>query len=174
MSDKSIQDKNEHRLAKGKFHGAVLLLLIVLQFSGLLRGQNVFAQTSGTSRNQYVAINLGSKVVKASLANTGPLRVEGLLGWSTINDDSGMLLDFQHEGIYSIHMQGMKFPIDAVWIDASDTIRLIYENIVPDSGMTYPSMFPSKYCLELKSGFCKRHNVRSGQKISFGVWPPRQ
>lgn len=174
MSDKSIQDKNKLGPAQGKCHGAALALTIILQFSVLLAGQSVFAQTSETSRNHYVAINLGSKVIKASLANTGPLRVEGLLGWATINDDSGMLLDFQHEGIYSIHMQGMKFPIDAVWIDATDTIRLIYENIAPDSGLTYPSMFPSKYCLELKSGFCKRYNIRSGQKISFGVWPPRQ
>ncbi len=174
MSDQSFHDKNEDSLALKKFHVAALALLIIFQFSVPLLEQNAFGQTLEAPRNQYVAINLGSKVVKASLANTGPLRVEGLLGWTTINDDSGMLLDFIHEGIYAIHMQGMKFPIDAVWIDTSDTIRLIYENIAPDSGTTYPSMFPSRYCLELKSGFCKKYNVRSGQKISFGVWPPKQ
>lgn len=153
-----------------------LLFLVFFIFCELpcpIGVQKVCAQDAGPSGNQYVAISLGSRIIKATMANTGPLRVEGLLGWNTIDDDSGMLLDFMREGIYAIHMQGMKFPIDAIWVDGSDTIRLIYENIVPDSGITYPSMFPSKYCIEVKAGFCKRYNVRSGQKISFGVWPTK-
>ena len=173
MSDLSSRDMIQEKSAWKQFRIFVFALMTILQSVGLLWEQNVLAQTGVESSGQYVAINVGSKLVRGTLANTGPLRVEGLLGWTTINDDSGMLLDFLHEGIYAIHMQGMKFPIDAVWIDASDKIRLIYENIIPDSGITYPSMFPSRYCLELKSGFCKRHNVRSGQKISFGVWPPK-
>lgn len=174
MSDRSSRETSRKRAVGNKLLGSGLALIAIFQFFSLLLWQNAIAQTVEKAPDQYVAINIGSKVVRATLANTGPLRVEGLLGWTAINDDSGMLLDFVHEGIYAIHMQGMKFPIDAVWIDASDKIRLIYENIVPDSGLNYPSMFPSRYCLELKAGFCKRYNVRSGQKISFGVWPPKR
>ncbi len=151
----------------------MMVMLVFLPVAHLILTEVVLGQGAQDSANQYVAVNLGSRVIKATLANTNPLRVEGLLGWSSINDDSGMLLDFIHEGSYAIHMQGMKFPIDAIWIDGSDTVRLIYENIVPDSNLTYPSMFPSRYCLEVKAGFCKRYNVRSGQKISFGTWPPK-
>lgn len=148
-------------------------MLLLLQFVGATGGGEAFGQVTESRGVQYVAVTLGSKTIRTTLANTHQLRVEGLLGWSSINDDSGMLLDFMADGVYAIHMQGMKFPIDAIWIDSSDRIRLIYENIKPDSGMTYPSMFPSKYCLEVNSGFCKRHNVRSGQKIVLGVWPPK-
>ncbi|MGD9818063.1 MAG: DUF192 domain-containing protein [Desulfomonilaceae bacterium] len=144
--------------------------LIVCQISILSLCNCSFCQTQGCQKPQYVSITIGSKTIKATLANTGVLRVEGLLGWSSIDDESGMLLDFMTEGIYAIHMQGMKFAIDAIWIDSSDTVRLIYEDIKPNSGVTYPSMFPARYCLEVAAGFCRRHNVRSGQKMKITPW----
>ena len=73
------------------------------------------------------------------------------------------------KGEYAIHMQGMKFPIEAVWIDGTKTIRLIYQNIQPNSGVTYPSLFRRMYCLELKAGFCKKYNVKIGSKVVFGL-----
>ena len=82
-----------------------------------------------------VRITLGTKAIVATLANTDKTRTEGLLGWSEIREDQGMLLDFIRSGVFAIHMQGMKFPIDAVWIDSNDVIRLIYEQIRPNSGL---------------------------------------
>jgi len=145
----------------------------LFQFIGLVVIEPALGQVVESPKVNYVSVTVGSRTVKATLANTDQLRVEGLLGWTKIDDDSGMLLEFLVDGSYSIHMQGMKFPIDVIWIDSSDTIRLIYENIAPNSGITYPSMFPSRYCLEVKAGFCKRYNVRSGQKVVFGVWSPK-
>lgn len=152
---------------------ATLISFVFFAILGLKYDASVHSQVTEASKVQYVGVGLGNRTIKATLANTGPLRVEGLLGWTSINDESGMLLDFVMDGIYAIHMQGMRFPIDAIWIDSSDSIRLIYENIQPDSGVTYPSLFPSRYCLEVKAGFCKRFNVRSGQKVLFGVYSPK-
>lgn len=152
----------------------VLGWLIICQISILSVCNWSFGQTPDCQKPQYVSITIGSKAIKATLANTGALRVEGLLGWSSIDDETGMLLDFMTEGIYAIHMQGMKFAIDAIWIDSTDTVRLIYENIMPNSGVTYPSMFPARYCLEVAAGFCKRRNVRSGQKMKITPWKAPQ
>ncbi len=118
---------------------------------------------------QSVAITMGTKTIHAKLADSNSARIEGLLRWNTITDETGMLLDFIHEGNYAIHMQGMKFPIVAVWMDSKGVVRLIYEDIQPDSGIVYPSMLPCRYCLELKSGFCKRYGVKIGQKLTFGA-----
>lgn len=157
------------RQDRGRSVGIVVVLISAIVMLGAV--QSVLAETESGSVSKYVAVSLGNRTIKATLANTNASRIEGLLGWKSINDDSGMLLDFPREGIYSIHMEGMKFGIDAIWVDSKDTIRLIYENILPDSGVTYPSMFPSRYCLEVKAGFCKRFSVRSGQRIKISDWP---
>jgi uncharacterized membrane protein (UPF0127 family) len=114
-----------------------------------------------------VRITLGTKAIVATLANTDKTRTEGLLGWSEIREDQGMLLDFIRSGVFAIHMQGMKFPIDAVWIDSNNVIKLIYEQIRPNSGIVYPSIFPVRYCLEIPAGFCKKHGIKEGQKVVF-------
>ncbi len=134
---------------------------------------NTVGAAEGTSPNQDVervkklTVTLGSKSLQAVMADTEPLRVSGLLGWESITDDQGMLLAFDREDQYAIHMQGMKFPIDALWIDTKGKILLIYKSIYPNAGHPFPSFFPSKYCLELKAGFCDRWHVQDGQFVQF-------
>lgn len=121
-------------------------------------------------RMQTVAVSLGGKTIRAVLANTSESRMQGLLGWNSIDEETGMLLDFLIDAQGAIHMQGMKFPIDAIWADTNGEIKLIYQDIQPDRGLTYPSMFPSRYCLEVKAGFCKKYGVQAGQTLRFGVF----
>jgi uncharacterized protein len=131
------------------------------------------ASVSGPdSALRIIPVLIGKRTIQARVAENDPARVEGLLGWNSISDDTGMLLDFGREGKFAIHMQGMKFPIDAVWIDNSGQIKLVYEDIQPDSGQIYPAMFPCRYCLELKSGFCKRFGVTTGSRVKLGDQNP--
>lgn len=125
-------------------------------------------QMSSNPEPRTISITLGNQTFSAVVADADASRREGLLGWSQITEERGMLLDFAMEGQYAIHMQGMKFPIDAVWIDANGLIKLIYEDITPNSGLIYPSMFPCRYCLEIKSGFCKKYGINMGQTVQFG------
>lgn len=115
-----------------------------------------------------IPITLGARIITATLANTDAARIEGLLGWAQIGEDQGMLLDFIRPGFFAIHMQGMKFPIDALWIDSNGVIKLIYSQIQPNSGIVYPSLFKIRYCLEIAPGFCKKYGVKEGQKVVFG------
>lgn len=125
---------------------------------------------SDTTDNRLptIQITLGGRTVTATVANTDESRRQGLLGWDSISEDRGMLLDFGREGQYAIHMQGMKFAIDAVWIDSDLEIKAIYRDIQPNSGLIYPSMFPSAYCLEIKAGFCSKYGIKMGQRVAFG------
>jgi len=134
------------------------------------------AQTEGQMNinpaQRTISVTLGNQTIRAVVAETDASRTEGLLRWNQITEDTGMLLDFAMEGKYAIHMQGMKFPIDAVWIDAKGVIKLIYDDIHPNSGQIYPSMFPCRYCLEIKSGFCKKYGIKIGQIVQFGIPKP--
>jgi len=114
-------------------------------------------------------MTVGKQIIQASIADTDESKTRGLLGWDRITEEQGMLLDFVIAGHYAIHMQGMRFPIDALWIDDKGAIVLIYDSIQPNSGRVYRSMFPSRYCLELKAGFCKKYDVRMGDKVFFGI-----
>jgi hypothetical protein len=114
-----------------------------------------------------VSIQLNLVTIRAVVADSDPTRIKGLLGWDKITDELGMLLDFVAPRQYAIHMQGMKFPIDAIWIDAAGNIQVVYEDIPPNSGQIYPSMFPCRYCLEVNAGFCKRNQIKMGQKVKF-------
>jgi len=114
-------------------------------------------------------ISLNGNPISAVVADNDATRTQGLLGWQHIEEGQGMLLDFVSPQVYAIHMQGMRFPIDALWIDANGVIKLVYQDIQPDSGYVYPSIFPCRYCLEIKAGSCKKFGVNAGQTVSFSA-----
>ncbi|MFH1116102.1 MAG: DUF192 domain-containing protein [Pseudomonadota bacterium] len=152
------------------------IAVIVLLVSGIpegpddCRAEAKKAKTGVEKRKlPQVRVTLGRRTIVADVANTDRSRIEGLLGWTGITEERGMLLDFGLERNYAIHMQGMKFPIDALWADSAGKIKMIYHSIQPDSGVAYPSLFPSAYCLEIAAGFCKKHGIEVGQKIHFGT-----
>lgn len=137
-------------------------------FFGLSQVARAENQMSSIPEPRTISVTLGNQTIHAVVAENDASRRQGLLGWSQITEERGMLLDFAMEGQYAIHMQGMNFPIDAVWIDANGLIKLTYEGIIPNSGLIYPSMFPCRYCLEIKSGFCKKYGIKIGQTVQFG------
>ena len=143
-------------------------LAAVFKFSQVSEAQG---QMNSNPEQREISITLGNQTIRAVVADTDASRREGLLGWSQITEERGMLLDFAMERQYAIHMQGMKFAIDAIWMDANGLIKLIYEDIAPNSGLIYPSMFPCRYCLEIKSGFCKKYGIKIGQTVQFGAKP---
>jgi uncharacterized membrane protein (UPF0127 family) len=158
---------------KYMIHTIVLVMLFI--HSGMLPVSgspetvifNGFQLAQNSGEKKTVSVTIGKKTLRAVIADRDKTRTEGLLGWGTITDEEGMLLDFSAPGQYAIHMEGMKFPIDAVWIDSKGVIKLIYEKIQPNSGRVYPSIYSSRYCLEVKAGFCERYGVQEGQTISF-------
>jgi uncharacterized membrane protein (UPF0127 family) len=158
-----------HIMSFERLRSITLLLMLSGLVIGVIGGGETTQAAEGSKPLSTMPVTLGPKTVTASIANEDWSRVEGLLKWDTIADDQGMLLDFVIPAEYAIHMQGMKFPIDAVWIDANGLVKLIHENIQPDSGQIYASYFPCRYCLELKAGFCKRYGVRIGQTVVFGA-----
>lgn len=152
---------------------ALLCLILVAGVAWAQSPPDVRPYTGPEKDVPIVLITLGNKTIQGVVADTESSRVRGLLGWETISEDAGMLLDFEREGKYAIHMQGMKFPIDALWIDGNRVIKLIYPEIRPNSGMIYPSMVPSRYCLEIKAGFSKKFGIKIGQHVEFSLAQPQ-
>jgi uncharacterized membrane protein (UPF0127 family) len=159
------------------FLGAIPCFILLVVLLSTLSNISVVRAEQNQGNGKYktlaissdqISVTLGLKTILATVANKDSTRIQGLLGWGQIGYDQGMLLDFIRPGLFAIHMQGMKFPIDALWIDSNSVIKLIYEDIQPDSGSIYPSMLPVRYCLEVHAGFCKKHGIKEGQKVVLG------
>jgi len=69
---------------------------------------------------------LGSRV---ALADTWLSRLRGMLGRAALNPGEGLFLT----PCRSVHMYGMRFPLDVVFLDAAGTVIAAYPSLPPSS-----------------------------------------
>lgn len=114
-------------------------------------------------------VYIGGEILVVNVARTDEQRVTGLLQHDTLELDQGMLFEFDDYGEYSFHMQGMKFPIDIIWLD-NDTIIDITPNapVQADLGekVLYSPVVPINRVLEVVSGFTEAHKLFPGDTIA--------
>jgi uncharacterized protein len=92
------------------------------------------------------------------VADSAWTRTKGLLGRSALDEDEGILL----EPGGSIHMFFMRFPIDAVFLDAELRILRVAADLKP---WRMASKRGAKAVLELPAGRCARVGVREGDRL---------
>jgi hypothetical protein len=64
-------------------------------------------------------------------------------------------------------MKNTKIPLSIAYIDASGTIRELYDMKPLDISITYPSKHPVRYALEVNKGWFKKNKIHIGSKIFF-------
>ena len=105
----------------------------------------------------------GSQIVaRCALADNFWTRGRGLLGRASLPAEEGILLV---PGA-SIHMFGMKFPIDAVFLTKEDVVTDFVENLAP--GKMHQSKAGAgkpHSTLELAAGTIARVGIQIGDKI---------
>jgi uncharacterized protein len=87
-----------------------------------------------------------------------------------LNENEGMLFVFQDPEPPPFWMQGMKFPIDIIWLNDKATVVHIEHNLQPCiTSLICPTYAPpssssgnSVFVLETVAGFSQKHNVRVG------------
>lgn len=87
-------------------------------------------------------------------------RFRGLLGRSGLEEGEGILIS----PCSSIHCLGMKFAIDAVFLDKEYRVVAIHPEMKPGA---VASNRKAKHVLELKSGEATRHNIQIGEQLIF-------
>lgn len=99
---------------------------------------------------------------RAELASSLPDRMRGLLGRTSLPPRHGLLL----VPCPSIHMIGMKFPIDAVFLDRTGRVIRIVRDIRPWTFIV--SGGPSaRSTLELAAGWLPPDALRIGDLITW-------
>ncbi len=101
-------------------------------------------------------------------------KIKGLQGIHKLDEKEGLLIPFDEVSRFknSIWMFKMKIHIDAIFVDNFLNIVDIKENLKPFSlnPLTWKIYFPKKPCkyvIELKSGVCRKLNLRVGDRVNF-------
>jgi len=85
-------------------------------------------------------------------------RLRGLLGRKSLDEGEGLLLS----PCSSIHCFGMRFPIDAIFLDKQYRVVAIHPNMKPGAMASHRQ---ARYVLELKAGDAERHGIEIGEQL---------
>ncbi len=143
-----------------------LILLVLAIVAAAAVGWCLHAYPHTVMQSSQKNITIGAAAVAVDVADTEPLREQGLSGRFGLSEGQGMLFVFDTDGTWGIWMKDMQFPIDILWADASGRVVTVASAVAPD---TYPQAFyptaPARYVVELPSGFAARHGIAEGTKI---------
>ncbi len=87
-------------------------------------------------------------------------RFKGLLGRAGLEEGEGLLIS----PCWSIHCLGMKFAIDAIFLDKDCRVLAIHADMKPGA---MASNRRARYVLELQAGEAARHDVQIGEQLIF-------
>lgn len=109
-----------------------------------------------------IKISCRGKVIaeKVEIANTFGARLKGLLGRKKLSEGEGMLL----YPCSSIHCIGMKFTIDAIFMNEDKKVIGIRPNLKPGSKAT---VYGAQYVLEVGAGVIKEQNILLGNILEW-------
>lgn len=116
--------------------------------------------------NQFVRLlNEARKNVlceRCAIANTAWTRGRGLLGRTGLDAEEGILLVPGN----SIHMFGMKFAIDVIFLTREDVVTDLVENIAPGKAHVAKAGAGKPYAaLEMAAGTVARTGVSVGDQL---------
>lgn len=124
----------------------------------------VFAQNKSTNK---IALQTSSgHTFEAEVVESVLDRQTGLSNREELPYNEGMWFVFPNAGRHGIWMKDMRFPIDIIWLDESNAVVHIEQNVSPD---TYPQVFlpttDAKYVLEVNVGWSREHDIKINTKI---------
>lgn len=87
-------------------------------------------------------------------------KAKGLLGVKSLNEKSGMLF----KNCNSIHMIGMRTPLDVIFLTKDSVVRKIYENLQP---WKIAYCFGSHLTLEMPVGSIQKVGIKPDMKLEI-------
>jgi uncharacterized membrane protein (UPF0127 family) len=144
------------------------LFIVVVLLIFIFKGQKIESNKSSAVFSK-ATVNIDDKNLEAWFADNDQSRTQGLAGVRHLNDDQGMLFEFDNTESYGIWMKGMLIPIDILWFDAYGHVVAIENSVDPS---TYPMVFRpkdihAKYVLELRAGYVLDNNIKKGDTMTF-------
>jgi len=115
----------------------------------------------------YTLIIGGTKKLQVECAVSPEAIRQGLSGREKL--EGGMLFIFPDLALHTMWMPEMKFPLDVVWLDEQLSVVHISYGLQPCRSRadcpSYPSVYSSKYAIEVVAGQGKAFHVGQDLKV---------
>lgn len=149
------------------------VLFLLVATAGVIIAIGLLTKTIDIYPPQKREIKIGNVTLYVEIADSEDERKNGLSGTKSLPKNDGMLFSFAQEDVFpSFWMKGMLIPIDIIWIDEWEVVK-IHENIQPEPGKSdneltkyYPDG-PVDLVIEVNAGFSDKNGVDVGDKLSF-------
>lgn len=123
-------------------------------------------EPSPERRYQKRLLQVGAEQLSVELALSEAEREQGLMYRRTLGESEGMLFDLEHEEAHAFWMHDTCVPLDIAFLAADGTIVGIAENAAPLSDEPRQVACPSRYVVETRAGWFRRHGVVPGARIA--------
>lgn len=144
------------------FHYFIAALVIF--FVGLMVWFFFFVPT--VTGRTYVQI--GSNKIQVEIADNVISQVKGLSGRDSLPENRGMLFVFSEPDIQKFWMNGMRFPLDIIWINGDTVVDVVTLN-QPTAESPVPETIFSPLAvdkvLEINAGMVEKMGIRQGSAI---------
>ncbi len=146
----------------------ITFLMLVIFFVILF----IIAQLLPFSKRPVTLIS-GKKEVSviAEIADNPISLAKGLMFRESLSEKEGMLFVFSGDEPRTFWMMNTLIPLDILFISSDMKIVDIKENFEPCKTFDcekYTSKAPAKYVLEVNTGFSKKHNIKTGDRMRLG------
>lgn len=118
------------------------------------------------------SVKIGDAIVLVEVVDTRELKVKGLSGRDSIEENQGMLFVYSEPSLPTFWMQGMRFDLDFIWI-YENTIVDITKNVKAPSTDEELEEYLAKtevdMVLEVNAGWVDRNSAFVGQEIELNI-----
>lgn len=120
-----------------------------------------------TERTPAVSIN--GQRVNVEVAQTVEERSRGLSNRPSLGADDGMIFIFPEPSTPNFWMNGMRFPLDLIWIAGQTVVNITSDVPVPTSTvlLRYTPDQPISHVLEVNAGWAAGRGVNVGDPVTF-------
>ena len=147
---------------------AIFVSIIFLLFWGINKTPS---QNNGAIK--FFDSNYSNKEITqilVEIADTPYKQSIGLMNRERLEDNLGMFFIFNDEQRREFWMKNTLIPLDMIFLDKDFKIVNIVKNAIPCKILNcevYSSLFPSKYVIEVNSGFVERYNLTLQTKVVY-------
>lgn len=117
--------------------------------------ENLYVQTSDGPRHMFTV----------SIADTEEKQAEGLMHWTELAQDAGMLFVFADDAERSFWMKNTLIPLDIIFIRVDGKIHHIHENAIPEDLTSISSQGPVSAVLEINGGLAEKLGIKPGDIV---------
>ena len=146
-----------------KFYSVLFITMVVL----LTCVDCLPAKTLQTDSKSFAIIN--TQKVFLAVADTEEKRTRGLMYIDSLKENQGMVFLFSGKDYRYFWMKNTEIPLDIVFINNNKITYIQHDLPIcrQDKCPIYDSKSKADKVIELKGGFCKKYNIKIGDKVKF-------